>query len=105
MEGLAKLTGNKALLKNAQLGLKVSNKMYDLQVLFHYFINNEWIFESVFTDRVWAVMSREERLEFNFDPMIIDWSTCIQEFCFGIQRFYFRENRLSPESGFQQVLA
>ena len=80
----ASVTGNENLQKKSKLGLKVSDKMYDLQKLFHYFINNHWIFESVLGDKITASMSPEERQEFNFDTTCINWRRCIADYCFGI---------------------
>ena len=52
--------------------------------MFHYFINNLWIFESVRGDKIKDMMSIEERKEFNFDPVCIDWRRCLSDYCFGI---------------------
>ena len=46
-------------------------------------------------------MSIDEQKEFNFDPGTIDWDRCLSDYCFGIQRYYFKEDRLAPESGFK----
>ena len=50
-------------------------------------------------------MDSEERTEFNFDVNRINWNKAVMDYCFGIQRYYFKEDRLAPEAGFEQVLA
>ena len=79
--------------------------MWNLQALFHHFINTDWIYESPQADRVIAAMSPAEQKEFNFDPGTIDWDRCLQDYTFGIQRYFFKEDRMAPETGFKQTLA
>ena len=81
-------------MKKAQLGIKVSKKMNELQSMFTYFINHHWVFESVHSDKIWSLMSMEEKKEFNFDVGCIDWRKCIADYCFGIRRFYFKAELL-----------
>lgn len=87
------------------MGLKLSDKMWNLQSLFHHFINTDWIYESPQADRVIAAMSPQEQKEFNFDPATIDWDRCLHDYTFGIQRYFFKEDRMAPETGFKQTLA
>ena len=79
--------------------------MWNLQSLFHHFINTDWIYESPQADRVIAAMSPQEQKEFNFDPATIDWDRCLHDYTFGIQRYFFKEDRMAPETGFKQTLA
>ena len=58
--------------------------MFDLQTLFHYFINNDWVFESQLSDKMMQIMSEEEKREFNFDAKCIDWRKAGSDYCFGI---------------------
>ena len=83
------------------MGLKISEKMWNLQAIFHHFINTDWIYECPQADKVLQVMSVEEQKEFNFDPGTINWDRCLNDYCFGIQRYYFKEDRLAPETGFK----
>ena len=76
-----------------------------MQCIFHYFINNTWIFESVIDDKIMSLMDDQELKEFRFDMTQIDWNKSLAGYCFGIRRFYFKEDCLPFEAGFEQVLA
>ena len=51
----------------------MSDKMYDMQTIFHHFIGNTWNFANNVSDRAWALMSPAERDEFKIDVKLIDW--------------------------------
>ena len=82
------------------MGLKISEKMWNLQSIFHHFINTNWNYESPQADTIIQAMSVAEQREFNFDPASIKWERCLNDYCFGIQRYYFKEDRLAPEMGY-----
>ena len=79
--------------------------MLAMQTIFFYFINNEWFYESKLNDAIWKRMDANERLEFPFDTRAINWEKCLSGFYFGIRRFFIKEDVVSPESGFKQLLA
>jgi len=76
-----------------------------MQSIFHYFINNTWIFESLMDDKVMSLMSPEELNEFRFDMRTINWKKAIGGYCHGIRRFYFKEDCLTFEHGYEQIFA
>jgi len=49
--------GSKKLRDQAKLAETVSNKMYDMQSIFHHFINNSWIFETEQCNKLLSVMA------------------------------------------------
>lgn len=51
----------------------LSQKMYDMQTIFHHFIGNTWNFENKVTDFAWNGMSSEERAEFKIDIRLVNW--------------------------------
>ena len=63
-----------------------------------FFTINTWRYDSSYSDRVFSIMSNEEKEEFQIDVMQIDWRIVIQDYLFGIRRFYFKEDVLPPES-------
>ena len=83
----------------------MSQKMYDLQSLFHHFILNSWTFESKQSARLISCMSDEEKVEFNFDPTTILWTKSYRGFMYGLRKFYVKEDIPAPELGFKQMLA
>ena len=101
----ARVMKNRPLLKSAQMLDKVQRRIYDMQTIFHYFINNTWIFESVLDEKIMSLMTKDELREFNFDMRQIDWRKSLAGYCFGIRRFYFKEDCMPFEAGFEQVLA
>ena len=71
-----------------------------MQTIFHYFINNTWIFESVMDDKIMSLMSEQELRDFRFDMTQINWMKSLAGYCFGIRRFYFKEDSLPLETGY-----
>ena len=76
-----------------------------MQEIFHYFINNTWIFESVIDEKIMGMMSEQELQEFRFDMTQIDWMKSLAGYCFGVRRYYFKEDCLPFEANYEQVLA
>ena len=75
--------------------------MMEMQQLFVHFINNGWVYESVAIDRILEVMSPEEKMAFPINVKAIDWERCIQTFCYGIRRFYIKEDIVGPETSYK----
>ena len=50
-------------------------------------------------------MSNQEKKDFPFDMKLIDWKILLNGFCYGIQWFFLREDHLSPDTGFKQLLS
>ena len=50
-------------------------------------------------------MSPEEKVDFNFNITEIDWIKSYGGFCYGIRKFFLKEDVPAPELGFRQVLA
>jgi len=71
-----------------------------MQKIFWHFMNNSWLYDSVTPYAILAKMSAEERKNFPFDMKLIDWEKQLNGFCYGIQKFYLREDHFSPESGY-----
>ena len=101
----ARITGNKKLLKSAQMLDTAQKKIQEMQSLFHFFITNTWIFESKIDEAILRQMSPEEKKEFRFDMQEINWRKALAGYCFGIRRFYFKEDCLMFEDKFEQILA
>ena len=97
--------GTQKLRDMAKLARNVSEKMYNMQGIFHHFINNSWIFETEQQNRLINHMTPEELRLFNFDLRTLDWNKAINGFSYGLRRFYIREDCLSPEMKFEQILA
>jgi hypothetical protein len=46
-------------------------------------------------------MSPEEKMAFPINVKTIDWQKCIQRFCYGIRRFYIKEDVVGPETSYE----
>jgi len=101
----APVVGSKPLRDKAKWLKEMQQKMYAMQKLFFYFINNEWFYESSLNDAIWKKMDAEEKVEFNFETRQIDWFKALSGFYFGLRRYYIKEDVVSPETGFKQLLA
>jgi hypothetical protein len=51
------------------------------------------------------MMSDEEKIEFNFNIMTLSWNKSYYGFCYGLRKFYIKEDIPAPETGFKQLLA
>jgi hypothetical protein len=49
-------------------------------------------------------MNPEQKALFPFDVRLINWEFCLRGFMFGIRRYYLKEDCISPDSGFSQIL-
>ena len=92
----ANASGNEKLSKQLQLLSNISDKMYDMQIIFHHFIGNTWQFANKLSDRAWTAMSPEERKEFKIDVSLIDWDIAMRNHIFGLRRFYINEDIVDP---------
>jgi hypothetical protein len=93
--------GSKKLQQQSKMLNRVLKKMMEMQQLFAHFINNGWIYESVQIDKILSVMSPEEKMAFPINVKTIDWQKCIQRFCYGIRRFYIKEDVVGPETSYE----
>lgn len=93
--------GSKKLQDQSKMLNRVLKKMMEMQQLFVHFINNGWVYESVAIDRILEVMSPEEKMAFPINVKAIDWERCIQTFCYGIRRFYIKEDIVGPETSYK----
>lgn len=50
--------------------------MLEMQLIFKYFTDKEWIYQSVTTDNIVATMSPEDKLTFPIDVRLINWREC-----------------------------
>lgn len=50
-------------------------------------------------------MSAEDQREFPIDVRKIDWNKAVSEFCYGIRRFYIKEDIVSPLTTYRQLLS
>lgn len=71
-----------------------------MQSIFHHFLNNLWNFKLDQTQKVFKMMSPEERLEFKIDVSQFDWKTGVANSIYGLRRFYLKEDILPPESSY-----
>ena len=74
--------------------------MKDTQKLFWHFMNNEWLYDSNIPEVMLLKMSAHEKKNFPFDMKLIDWEIMLNGFCYGVRRFFLREDQFSPESGY-----
>ena len=78
--------------------------MDDLRNLFDTFVSREWIFESKTSDHFLTLMTAEDLAEFPFDVRVIDWPKFMQTHCYGIRRFYLKEDCLDPHDTWRQIV-
>ena len=92
MELYATASGDKKLKKDAAFMKGLSDKMFSMQSIFHYFITNMWRFDLSNTDRTWAAMSDEERREFKIDVQIFNWEDALMHHIYGLRRYFLKED-------------
>ena len=78
--------------------------MDDLGNLFRAFTMHEWIFESKTSDQFLSLMTSEDKADFPFDPRTIDWPKFMHRHCYGIRRFYLKEDCLDPHDAWKQIV-
>ena len=49
-------------------------------------------------------MSEEEKVTFDFDLKKMSWKKSLDGFTYGLRRFFMKEDVLSPETNFLQIL-
>lgn len=100
-----RLSGNeREVMKLEKLQKFVSDTVEKYEA-FDHFTSNTWTFEISLSQQAWNMMSQEERALYNCDVTSIDHDRAVADFIFGIRRFYLKEDILSPESQFKQLLA
>lgn len=95
------VVGSEKLKKFADTAKTVSNKMIELQTIFRYFINNQWIYEVKQSPEILKYMSAEEKQIFNHDIKSIDWRRCISNFSYGLRRYFIKEDLVNPATHFE----
>jgi len=96
--------GNKKKVEQIKTFKKLTTKMSEMQKIFFHFMNSEYIYDNDTGIQVWNLMSPEEKAVFPFDIRLVNWNICLPGFVYGIRRYFLREDCLSPESGYNQVL-
>ena len=75
---------------------RILSKMLEVQLVFKYFANQEWIYQSNVVENVMAKMSPEDRRDFQFNVRNIDWLHCFALFSYGLRRFFIKEDCVQP---------
>lgn len=78
--------------------------MLEVQLVFKYFANQQWIYQSNVVDNVMAKMSPEDKRDFQFNVRNIDWLNCFALFSYGLRRFFIKEDCMQPGQQFKQLL-
>lgn len=74
--------------------------MLEIQLVFKYFNSPMWLFNSGMVDTVISQMNQQDRADFPCDVRDIDWDQCMQLFCYGLRRFFIKEDIVGPETHF-----
>ena len=93
----SKMNGDEKQLNKVEKLKDFHCKMMDSYMAFNHFTNNQWQYDSVYSDQVMELMSEEEKQIFNIDVSIIDWYEAETYFLYGIKRFFLKEDMLAPE--------
>ena len=80
---------------------ELSNKMFNMQSIFVHFLNNTWYYSGENTDKVWAMMSSEEKSMFKINVRGYTWDNAFFNHIYGLRRYYFREDILPPQAEMQ----
>jgi len=75
---------------------RVLEKMLGVQLIFNYFTNFEWIYESITIDKVLSTMSPEEKRIFPMDIRQINWDQMLIAFIYGLRRYFIKEDIVNP---------
>jgi len=70
--------------------------MLGVQLIFNYFTNFEWIYESITIDKVLSTMSPEEKRIFPMDIRQINWDQMLIAFIYGLRRYFIKEDIVNP---------
>jgi len=54
--------------------------MSEMQIMFFHFMNSEYIYDNDTGNKVWNLMSPEEKAELPFDIRIVNWNICLVGF-------------------------
>ena len=91
-------------MKNAQRLKKTEERAVEIKKIFHFFIQNEWIYESRKVRDLSAALTSEEKKEFLIDCADIDMKYFIILNNYGIQKFIMKENIELPTPENQNLL-
>jgi hypothetical protein len=98
------IIGSKSKRKQSQQLNRILQKMTDMQLVFNYFANAQWIYQSNSADLILATMTPQDKIDFVFDVRNIDWPKQIWLFCFGLRRFFAKEDIVHPSTNYKQLL-
>jgi len=90
--------GNQKLEARAKTFARLIDKMNSMQGLFLHFTNNEFIYDSTNSQKIWNAMALSDRALCRFNVKDINWAPCLVGYLYGIRRFYLKEDIMSPAS-------
>ena len=99
------VVGNKKMRDQIKFASTISDKMFNMQSIFHHFITNSWVFETEQSAKLTDSLCPEERKIFYVDVNLIDWRKAIYAFSYGLRRFFMREDAIAPEKNLVQILS
>ncbi|KAJ8916622.1 hypothetical protein NQ315_000267 [Exocentrus adspersus] len=83
--------------------LKVQEKLWKAVTCVNYFALNQWRFDNENVRALAKTLSDDDRKQFCFDVVEIDWETYIENYVLGIRRFLFKKDNSTLPKARQQV--
>ena len=96
--------GSAAERQQAENIQRLLGKMTEMQNIFNHFINNQYFYETNTNEQLLKVMSMKDHKLMKSDIRGIDWDMTLQATQYGIRRFFLKEDCLSPDHEYKQIL-
>ena len=78
MDKFANVVGDKKMQEKVAMMKMLSERMFNMQSIFFHFLNNTWNFLQRNTEKVWKLMSAQEREIFNLDVVGFSWEKAME---------------------------
>lgn len=90
--------GSESQKKDASKLIRIERNMSKLTSAFHYFVDNEWMFDGTNLEEVREQLSPEDNHDFNFDTARIHWEMYIKFWMWGLTRYVLHDDFDPPDN-------
>ncbi|XP_030040993.2 fatty acyl-CoA reductase wat [Manduca sexta] len=82
--------------------IKMYNKIYQMALVYSYFVTNDWIFDDRNTVSLYNQMSEQDKVIFNFEMTSINWKRLLLVWCLGCRKYVVKDGLKGSERGFKK---
>lgn len=100
----APLVGSEELQKKVQGLMKVRERIQGSFGLFEFFMNGDWRYFNRKLYKLTAMLSPEEREEFQCDCRRVDYNEYLANYVKGMAIWVLKEDKVQPDTGMKQIV-